>query len=217
MKGNVLVSVLITLAICSQILFCILYINNLTILFIAILINISIIIFTIKLLIKYNILKIQVSKDSLTEIYNRQYFMNTLEKEIERSTRNNTCLAMVLFDIDDFKKVNDGYGHYIGDQVLTTITKSVSNIIRKYDTFGRLGGEEFGIILPELREADTIDLCERIRHNVEELDFETITVTISIGVAMFCKGDNQHSLYQKSDDAMYRAKNCGKNKVILFQ
>jgi len=170
------------------------------------------------LVYKYDCLKIEVSKDPLTKIFNRQHFMTLLEKEIARAKRGKTNLAMVLFDIDDFKLINDNYGHYAGDQTLITLTQIISRMIRPYDSFGRLGGEEFAIILPEIQEQEALDLCERIRDKIQQARLNRkIAITLSIGVAMLEEFDDHHILYQKSDDAMYRAKNNGKNQVILYQ
>lgn len=167
---------------------------------------------------KYDNLKIEVSKDPLTRIFNRQHFMILLEKEIARARRNSSKLAMVLFDIDDFKLINDNYGHYAGDQTLIALTQSIARMIRPYDSFGRLGGEEFAIILPEIQEQEAIDLCERIREKIQQARLnKKIAITLSIGVAMLEDLDDHHILYQKSDDAMYRAKDNGKNQVILYQ
>lgn len=179
----------------------------------------TILISSVVLLVKrVSDLSLQVIKDPLTEIYNRKYFMDTLENEIARARRSEHTMAMILFDIDDFKHVNDNYGHYIGDQVLINISYVVNKIIRQYDIFGRLGGEEFAIILPEVDEQDALDLCERIRTKVEEVGFtRKIPITISIGIALLEGYDDHHALYQKSDEAMYQAKRSGKNQVVLFQ
>lgn len=220
-KGWALVAVALTLVLVSNMTLWYLYsVSNFNVftLIITIILETVLILSVIFLLKKVDNLSHQVVCDPLTNIYNRKYFMDTLENEIARAKRSEHNMAMILFDIDDFKLVNDNYSHYIGDQILINISHVVTKIIRQYDTFGRLGGEEFAIILPEIEEQDALDLCERIRIRVEEVGFtRKIPVTISIGVALLEEYDDHHQLYQKSDEAMYQAKRSGKNKVVLFQ
>lgn len=198
-------------------------INSLNIINIILLISVAIIDTSLCVCIlvfikRYADLSHEVSKDPLTRIYNRHYFSEAHEREIVRARRNEESMAMVIFDIDDFKKVNDNYGHYAGDQVLVGITQLVQHAIRQYDIFGRLGGEEFAILLPEINETKAIELCERIRYIIEKSRLNRkIPITISIGICMMDEYDDQHSMYQKADDAMYKAKKTGKNKVIMHQ
>jgi len=196
----------------------ILGIFNILVLVLAIIFEIIFYINVLLFILRYDKLKIEVSKDPLTRIYNRKYLFDTLEKEISRVKRTKNNFALAMFDLDDFKAINDCYGHYAGDQILVSITQIVQRIIRQYDIFGRIGGEEFAIILPEINEKDAFDLCERIRIKIQESSLnKKINITISIGIAMFNNKDDNYDLYQKSDKAMYQAKNNGKNQTIVFK
>lgn len=166
------------------------------------------------LVIKYDQLKLQIVRDPLTNIYNRGYLTETIDKEIDRARRNGDSLGMILFDIDNFKSINDGYGHYTGDQILCALTDAVENVVRPYDTFGRLGGEEFAIILPEIDEKKIREIAERVRQTVEQTRLNRkFPVTVSVGATLLQEGDDMHTLYKRVDDAMFDAKQHGKNQV----
>src|SRR5947208_12164559 len=125
--------------------------------------------------------------DGLTQIYNKRYFVDTLEREVARAHRYRRALSLVMFDIDHFKKVNDGYGHLAGDYVLKHLAQTVRAKIRREDCFARYGGEEFAIVLPEIDGASAVPFAEKIRQIVEKTEFKfentRIPVTISMGVA----------------------------------
>jgi diguanylate cyclase (GGDEF)-like protein/PAS domain S-box-containing protein len=152
--------------------------------------------------------------DKLTGIFNRTKFDELIEREIGRAQRYNKPLSMIMFDIDNFKKVNDTYGHSVGDYVLKTLAKIVGRAIRKIDYLVRWGGEEFLIILPENNLEKAQALAERLRIIIESYTFDKVgTITVSLGVAEFKKGDTEDILVKNSDSAMLKAKREGKNRV----
>ena len=170
------------------------------------------------LVVRYYSVLEQTITDPLTQIYNRKHFFDELQREIDRSVRTGEKLSILLFDIDDFKKINDEYGHYSGDQALVSITSTIKRTIRPYDTFARLGGEEFGVILPNLDQNEAFDIAERIRIGVEESRLNRkIPVTISIGLTEYLDHDSPDDMYKRTDDAMYEAKRCGKNQVVVWK
>jgi two-component system cell cycle response regulator len=158
--------------------------------------------------------------DGLTGLYNRRYFLESLQKEIGRADRMNNELALYMFDIDDFKSVNDRHGHQAGDAVLAGLGRLLRETIRLIDVPSRYGGEEFAVLLPstKLREAHTA--CERLRRAVGEHPFVlndlSIRITVSIGVASYWpkSGYAADQLIEAADKALYKAKKEGKNKVV---
>lgn len=154
------------------------------------------------------------TKDELTELYLREVFEVVLKKEIAEADRNNKPLCLLMIDIDDFKKVNDTYGHLKGDEVLNKIGHVINESVREMDLAARYGGEELAVIMPNTSTDSAFEVAERIRKTIEELQFNGFNVTVSIGVCQF----NQHSdtpskLIQNADSALYRAKDEGKNIV----
>jgi diguanylate cyclase (GGDEF)-like protein len=158
--------------------------------------------------------------DPLTSIYNRRYMNEFLAKEADRSRRTNRGFAVSIIDVDDFKRINDTYGHMSGDLVLKEIVRGMISGTREYDTVGRYGGEEFLIILPEVNKEVAIFVCNRLRRNIEEheievMEGEKITVTASFGIASFQEdGVLPDDLLVKADERLYRAKQEGKNRVV---
>jgi diguanylate cyclase (GGDEF)-like protein len=150
--------------------------------------------------------------DRLTGIYNRGRFEFILGHWI-KSTRHNP-FSLILFDIDDFKKVNDRYGHTAGDQVLIRTTETVSASIRDDDIFARWGGEEFVILFGGTPVERAAELAERLRKAVEDNPCETGCITISIGVAEYRKDETITELVNRADEKMYEAKRAGKNRVM---
>lgn len=154
--------------------------------------------------------------DTLTGIYNRYYFNTALEKEIYRAHRYERSFALLMFDLDHFKHVNDTYGHAIGDKVLLSLSNLVASCLRESDIFARIGGEEFVIILPETGEELSLEIAERIRKNVEKYSFEPVKqVTISIGLVRHRPEEDLEELLKRVDSALYEAKNSGRNRVIV--
>ncbi|NET01957.1 MAG: diguanylate cyclase [Sphaerospermopsis sp. SIO1G1] len=157
--------------------------------------------------------------DALTGIWNRRYLFMIATQEMNRSQRYNFAFSILLIDIDNFKKVNDTYGHSIGDEVIIFMTKIVQENLRLPDCFGRFGGEEFVILLPETDEDEAYIVAERIRTNIQNqylqiADYK-ISITISIGISSYCLGDkNIDIILKRADHSLYQAKNQGRNRVI---
>jgi diguanylate cyclase (GGDEF)-like protein len=159
--------------------------------------------------------------DALTELYNRRYFDDELVKEIARARRHNSMLSILFLDLDDFKSINDTFGHIAGDKVLKSIADIMASEKRTEDIAARYGGEEFVIISPQTGKANTLILGERIRQRVEQLQLEyegqTIRLTISGGLASFpVDAVDALTLIKYADNALYRAKTSGKNNISLF-
>lgn len=159
-------------------------------------------------------LRRRATTDNLTGAYNRTKFEEIIEREIERVKRYNHPLSVIIFDIDYFKKINDTYGHGAGDYVLKTISDIVKENIRKIDYFVRWGGEEFLIISSETYLDKAHALAERIRKITESYKFDNIEkITVSFGVTELKEMDTVDGLIKRADDAMYKAKEKGKNRV----
>jgi diguanylate cyclase (GGDEF)-like protein len=155
----------------------------------------------------------QAIRDPLIGIYNRRFFYEALEKEMNRGERYGSAASLALFDVDDFKDINDSIGHAAGDQVLRRIGEIVNGVIRHADIFARVGGEEFGLLMPETTQLDALLVAERVRTAIARSDMlESRRVTISGGVAS-CPQDAtvREELERKADAALYWAKRSGKN------
>lgn len=177
-----------------------------------------------------NITLNQLSKiDPLTGALSRVETFARSELEIERSIRNGHELSFLMLDIDRFKNVNDQYGHAVGDIVLVNLVRHCQSQLRKIDIFGRVGGEEFFIALPESSESNAYETAERLRLYIEKMSTavsydKEISITISIGVTTFkprVNGDNSPAVilkkfYEMSDVAMYSAKQAGRNQVLSW-
>jgi diguanylate cyclase len=169
---------------------------------------------------EFDLLK-KTQVDALTSAYQRDYFMSLLEEEIEHVKYKDYESVFAIYDFDNFKDVNDEYGHPAGDMVLIKITELVKNLLNKDSHLGRIGGEEFGLILSNYDSNSLEVVLEKIRKTVEE---EVITykdiklnVTISIGVTRIWKNDSMFSVYRRADKGLYIVKNRGKNgyEVII--
>jgi len=159
-------------------------------------------------------LEILASTDSLTNIYNRSKYDEIIAREIERANRYNRFLALIIFDIDIFKKINDTYGHLVGDEVLKTLVSLTKKQMRGADYLIRWGGDEFILVLPETHLEGAKGLAERIRHSVAGHKFDGLeTLTVSLGVTHLCQGDTEHILFKRADEALYQAKIHGGNRV----
>ncbi len=156
--------------------------------------------------------------DGLTHAFNRQHFMGLLGVEMKRAAREGVELSLVLLDADNFKSINDRYGHSVGDRVLQEITRVCKGILRPYDVFARYGGEEFIAMMPNVTESEACAVAERIRVAVESLNVQTasggtVAVTVSLGVSSLMNTDvNVSSLLDRADAAMYEAKRAGRNR-----
>ena len=156
--------------------------------------------------------------DGLTELHNKRFFNEALERESSRSQRYSRAFSLVLFDIDHFKKINDTFGHLAGDSVLRQLGALVRTKVRRDDIPARTGGEEFGVIVPEVGREGAIQLAEKLRASVEAAVFKFegthIPITISIGVAEWADpiADPQE-LVKVADEHLYEAKRGGRNRV----
>jgi len=157
--------------------------------------------------------------DELTGLKNRRYIMERLESEYQRAVRMETPLSLVLIDIDHFKNVNDTHGHAFGDVVLKAVSREMRESLRTYDLLGRIGGEEFLIASPGSTRDEATALAERIRNRIREKQISggaiTISVTVSAGVtALVGQDEKTDTLLARVDEALYRAKEDGRNRVI---
>ena len=162
-------------------------------------------------------LRYQATTDRLTGLYNRAKFDEALAQEIERSQRYQTCLALIMYDIDHFKQINDTYGHQVGDAVLVRLSRMVSGQLRKTDVLARWGGEEFAILVSGLDGLAASQTAEKLRSIIERTVFDTMVggITCSFGVAQYVEGDTPTTLVARADHALYRAKAHGRNRVEL--
>lgn len=156
--------------------------------------------------------------DTLTGVDNRRSFMEKAEHEISRAQRYENPFAMIMVDIDFFKSINDKYGHQTGDLVLQKMAQAIKSALRESDIFGRIGGEEFLIVLIETDRKTALLTGERIRSCIETLSIntekETIHITVSIGLTFFKEGDDISTICKRSDEALYAAKKNGRNCVV---
>lgn len=160
-------------------------------------------------------------RDGLTGIANRRYFEARLADEFSRWQRHGGDLSVLLFDLDRFKRINDQFGHVAGDAVLREMADRVGSVVRKEDTFGRFGGEEFALLLPATPLSDAIGVAEKIRRAIgsEPVDVDGITVpvTASVGAAAARDGVNGYEvLIHEADAALYSAKRRGRNRSVAF-
>jgi diguanylate cyclase (GGDEF)-like protein len=156
------------------------------------------------------------SIDHLTGAANRRSISQTLQQTLVRAQGRRTDMAVILLDIDNFKRINDTYGHDVGDQVLIDVADFLRVQLRTTDTLGRWGGEEFMIVAPDTKPAAAILLAERLRLQVAEREqLQVGHVTISFGVAMATPGDTPDQLVKRADEALYRAKQNGRNRVEM--
>ncbi len=168
------------------------------------------------------------ARDSLTKLYNHGFFQESLRREVERARRTETELGLILIDLDNFKTINDTFGHPVGDEILLAFAglfversraADLSFRLAKKDIAARYGGDEFALILPETPKRGTFAKAERLRANVEKLEFDAgLTQTISVGLAGFPDdADSPRSLIEAADRAMYVAKRQGRNRIVEYQ
>jgi diguanylate cyclase (GGDEF)-like protein len=155
--------------------------------------------------------------DDLTGIWNKRYFRRQLPQEIERARVYSLPLSLLMFDVDDFKEINDSLGHTIGDVVLSELCGAVRDSLRPPDLFARFGGDEFAVILPHTDRGGACAVANRILRNVRELTIPTdeegsVRCSISIGVAHYESGDGATDLIRRADERLYESKRSGKNR-----
>jgi diguanylate cyclase (GGDEF)-like protein len=168
-------------------------------------------------------LKRQAHKDYLTGLNNRGYFMELAEQELNRSIRYKISLSILMVDIDFFKQVNDNYGHKAGDIVLKKLAEVCRLTLREIDIIGRVGGEEFAILLPETNKDKALEVAERLRTSIANTKLlltsgrQPLSFSVSIGLTALSssKEDNLDCLLDLADKALYEAKKSGRNKVCV--
>lgn len=169
--------------------------------------------------VKLNIL---ATTDSLCGVKNRRSFFESCGPMLSYNRRERKKLAVLMIDIDKFKFINDTYSHAVGDEILKQMATRTENILRKSDVFGRLGGEEFGAVLPNTSERGAIKAAENIRQEIEQLEYITpknqiVKFTVSIGIAILSSQDpDLEAVLHRADVALYKAKRMGRNRVELF-
>lgn len=168
--------------------------------------------------------------DPLTGVANRRHFESQLKSEAARSARSGSDCALILIDIDHFKRINDIFGHPTGDRVICALADLCVNQSRKIDLVARLGGEEFAIILPETNTTDAVNIAERIRKHIEDISVtgnngEVVKWTISMGISSLLENTNNYytaeiimeMFVQQADSALYEAKKNGRNQTVISQ
>jgi diguanylate cyclase len=160
-----------------------------------------------------------VREDQLTGALNRRGLDDTLAREAARAERNDTPLCIALIDIDNFKKINDTYGHQVGDIVLVHLVAIIKETVRNHDLIGRYGGEEFLLLLPESRIDEAVAVLNRLQRRLACTPLawgsQKLLVTYSAGIAARASGESEDALIKRADRALYEAKHSGKNRTVL--
>lgn len=160
----------------------------------------------------------QANTDCLTGIANRKYIQETLSEHIQLYQTVGETFSLMMLDIDYFKRVNDTYGHQVGDEVLVKVASVLSDFTRSNQIVGRFGGEEFIILLPGTNPKNSLAAAGRINRIIEASNWSEVgSLTVSIGVATFASGDTDASILNKADEALYYAKNNGRNQARHYQ
>lgn len=151
--------------------------------------------------------------DKLTSLKNRRYFQEKLEEQLSNYEKSASPFSLFILDIDHFKKVNDTFGHQVGDEVLAQLAQLLKNQARSLDTVARYGGEEFVVILPETDQHEAKAIAEQLRQAVEQAKWQTGRITVSVGIATAIKTDNETTILQRADKALYASKENGRNRI----
>jgi diguanylate cyclase (GGDEF)-like protein len=171
-----------------------------------------------KLADSQHLLEILATTDTLTGVANGRAVISRLEEELERAERDGSSLSVGMIDIDHFKRVNDTHGHPTGDAVLREFARCVATSLRPYDTLGRVGGDEFLIVMPAAARIEASAVLERVHSAVEDLpvivDGRLLAITVSLGGATW-EGEAADGLIKRADDAAYEAKAQGRNRVVM--
>ncbi|MBP7653851.1 GGDEF domain-containing protein [Candidatus Dependentiae bacterium] len=189
------------------------FFKNLIIIALLVFLSISVVIYVVRNYVQIK-LEYMANYDGLTNALNRHAYNIIIENELKKAARNKDKISLIVFDIDHFKKINDTFGHKIGDYILKELVKIVSLSIRKSDYIFRIGGEEFCILASNISFENAIELAEKIRKKIENEKFnDNIKVTISIGLAQSLPEDTASDLFKRADKKLYVAKNSGRNQV----
>jgi diguanylate cyclase (GGDEF)-like protein len=168
---------------------------------------------------RYGEARKQAETDALTGLYNQRYFHETLRREVLRAQRYDRNLALILFDVDDFKSINDQVGHLAGDRVLAQAADRLREVVRNVDVPCRIGGDEFAVILPESTAADAEQLYRRVQSSMRgtAMGADDDRLRLSAGIAEIQHGDTAAGLFERADGALYRAKDAGKDRSDIAQ
>ena len=173
-----------------------------------------------KRIVLFSKLKEKARIDGLTGLFLKRFFIEKLYSEIERAKRYNTDFYIMMLDIDHFKKINDNYGHLIGDEVLKKTATVIMSSLRHGDIAGRYGGEEFIVLLPTISKKKVIEIAEKIRKSIKDVVFKadkkSFSITISIGLSKYTKGMDIDTLVGNADNALYQAKNTGRDNIVNY-
>ncbi len=176
-------------------------------------------IYPMKNALMYQIALKSAYRDPLTGLNNRTSMEKFLPREIELAKRHRQSMALLVMDLDGFKRINDSYGHDVGDQVLREVGSVIGRAMRNTDLVYRYGGDEFVGGLAQTDVHGAIDVCERIRRNIERLDLNgcdsELQVRVSIGITLICERDELNMAFKRADNALYQAKMNGKNQIII--
>ncbi|MDR9836482.1 GGDEF domain-containing protein [Herbaspirillum huttiense] len=160
-----------------------------------------------------------VREDQLTGSLNRRGMDESLDREIANALRRETPLCVALLDLDDFKRINDTHGHATGDEVLVHLVQVIRETLRKLDVIARFGGEEFVILMPETSPQDAVQIITRVQRELTKRIFmhesQRLLITFSAGVSVYHPGESQAELLKRTDVALYKAKNAGKNRIVF--
>ncbi|MCR8632498.1 sensor domain-containing diguanylate cyclase [Paenibacillus radicis (ex Xue et al. 2023)] len=171
-----------------------------------------------ELLVK-NIIMDRLSKiDALTDLYNHKTFHEYLEKLVEQNEHNQLSLQLAIMDIDNFKKINDTYGHWVGDIMLQRVANIIKETVTPNDFVARYGGEEFAVIFTEKTLEESLAIVEQVRQKLAvslHPELESQAATLSIGLQNYAKGDGKEALFKGADASLYTAKRTGKNKTVV--
>jgi diguanylate cyclase (GGDEF)-like protein len=164
-------------------------------------------------------LQFQAAHDALTQLWNRSAILDTLRREVQRQLRSQGALGIIMADVDHFKRINDTYGHLVGDVVLQEVAQRLAAAVRCYDFVGRYGGEEFLILVPGCQREDLISSAERLRRCIADRPIATVAgpvlVTMSFGAVSAEGGLDPEALLRAADSALYDAKSGGRNRVAV--
>lgn len=165
-------------------------------------------------LLSMNATLVELSEtDKLTGLKNRRYFQEKLEEQLSNNEKSASPFSLFILDIDHFKKVNDTFGHQVGDEVLAQLAQLLKNQVRSLDIVARYGGEEFVVILPETDQNEAKAIAEQLRQAVEQAKWQNGRITVSVGIATAIKTDNETTILQRADKALYASKENGRNHV----
>lgn len=165
-------------------------------------------------------LRLLAQTDDLTGLANRREFLAALDRAVAAANRSSSPLAFASFDIDHFKSINDRFGHAVGDDVIRRVAQVALACVRTGDILGRVGGEEFAVVLPDTDQSQALAICERLRMAIHAAvilapDGQPVPVTVSTGLAQFTAGASARVLMEQADNALYAAKNAGRDQVRL--